>query len=150
MTKMKVQQNPLVNDLVLGRENAWETLYDPARISLRAAPEFVTENLNVAAQYGDYATGGDVEALRDIAAGTGALIRNGLKKVAAYRDSDGALHQCSAVCPHLGCIVDWNSAEKTWGCPCHGSRFDPYGKVLNAGKHTFINASDIPGERSDG
>jgi glycine/D-amino acid oxidase-like deaminating enzyme/nitrite reductase/ring-hydroxylating ferredoxin subunit len=121
----------LLTDLIQGRENEWEALYDPSRISLKAAAEFVKENLNVMAQYRDYATGGDVDAVGEIARGTGALIRDGLKKVAAYRDSHGELHKCSAVCPHLGCIVDWNPTEKSWDCPCHGSRFDLRGKVLN-------------------
>jgi glycine/D-amino acid oxidase-like deaminating enzyme/nitrite reductase/ring-hydroxylating ferredoxin subunit len=121
----------LLTDLILGRQNEWESLYDPSRISLRAAPEFAKENLNVAAQFGDYATAGDVEKVREIAPGTGALLRDGLKKVAVYRDPQGKLHKRSAICPHLGCIVDWNSTEKSWDCPCHGSRFDPHGKVLN-------------------
>ena len=59
------------------------------------------------------------------------MVRRGLDKVAVYRDEQGALHERSAVCPHLGCIVHWNRAEKTWDCPCHGSRFDAYGKVIN-------------------
>jgi glycine/D-amino acid oxidase-like deaminating enzyme/nitrite reductase/ring-hydroxylating ferredoxin subunit len=121
----------LLTDLIQGRKNDWETLYDPSRVSLKAAPGFAKENLNVAAQYRDYVTGGDVEAVREIAQGTGAVVREGLKKVAVYRDSKGELHKRSAVCPHLGCIVGWNSTEKTWDCPCHGSRFDPHGKVLN-------------------
>jgi glycine/D-amino acid oxidase-like deaminating enzyme/nitrite reductase/ring-hydroxylating ferredoxin subunit len=121
----------LLTDLIQGRNNDWTTLYDPARISVRAAKEFAKENLNVAAQYTDYATGGDVDKAGEIGARTGALIRQGLKKLAVYRDTEGKLHKCSAVCPHLGCIVDWNSVETTWDCPCHGSRFDPFGKVLN-------------------
>jgi glycine/D-amino acid oxidase-like deaminating enzyme/nitrite reductase/ring-hydroxylating ferredoxin subunit len=121
----------LLTDLILGRKNEWETLYDPSRISLRAAPEFVKENLNVAAQFTDYVSPGDVDGVREVARGTGAVIRRGLKKIAAYRDSHGELHEGSAVCPHLGCIVDWNPTEKSWDCPCHGSRFDPRGKVLN-------------------
>jgi Rieske Fe-S protein len=121
----------LLTDLVLGRENEWQKLYDPARISLRATPEFAKENLNVVAQFGDYATTGDVDQADEIAAGSGALMRHGLTKKAVYRDTHSKLHECSAVCPHLGCIVDWNSTEKTWDCPCHGSRFDPDGKVLN-------------------
>ena len=128
----------LLTDLIRGRENKWETLYDPSRISMKAAPEFAKEILNVTAQYGDYATAGDVDRVEEIAAGTGALMRHGLKKVAVYRDSHGELHKCSAICPHLGCIVDWNSAEKTWDCPCHGSRFDPYGKVLNGPANTGL------------
>jgi Rieske Fe-S protein len=121
----------LLADLVQGRKNEWESLYDPSRVSLKAASEFAKENLNVALQYGDFATPGDVEGVRDIAPGTGAIVRDGIKKLAVYRNTHGVLHKCSAVCPHLGCVVAWNTMEKTWDCPCHGSRFDPYGKVLN-------------------
>jgi len=59
------------------------------------------------------------------------VLRRGAHKIAAYRDSDGIVHERSAACTHVRCIVDWNTAEKSWDCPCHGSRFDPYGKVLN-------------------
>ena len=59
------------------------------------------------------------------------MMRQGTKKFAVYRDEDGTPHIRSAVCTHLYCIVDWNSVEKTWDCPCHGSRFDPYGNVVN-------------------
>jgi Rieske Fe-S protein len=54
-----------------------------------------------------------------------------MKKIACYRDADGVSHRMTAVCPHLGCIVHWDVAASTWDCPCHGSRFDPYGKVVN-------------------
>jgi len=64
-------------------------------------------------------------------AGEGAVLRRGLHKIAVYRDEQGALHQRSATCTHLGCIVRWNAGEKTWDCPCHGSRFSPDGQVLN-------------------
>ena len=67
----------------------------------------------------------------EIPRGSGAVLRRGLSKVAAYRDENGALHEVSAVCPHLKCIVEWNPAAKTWDCPCHGSRFDRLGKVTN-------------------
>jgi Rieske Fe-S protein len=59
------------------------------------------------------------------------VLRRGLKKVAAYRDDTGQLHEFSAVCPHLGCVVHWNDADKTWDCPCHGSRFSSVGKVAH-------------------
>ena len=121
----------LLSDLIGRRENAWETLYDPSRKSLRAAGEFAKENLNVAVQYADLVTGGDVDRARAIPKGSGAIIRDGLRKIAAYRDDQGQVHECSAICPHLGCVVDWNNAEKTWDCPCHGSRFDPFGRVIN-------------------
>jgi Rieske Fe-S protein len=59
------------------------------------------------------------------------VVQRGLRKVAVYRDPQGALHECSAVCPHLGGVVAWNDVEKSWDCPCHGSRFDSNGRVLN-------------------
>lgn len=118
-------------DLNLGRENPWASLYDPSRKTLRAMGEFAKEYLNVAKQYGDWLTGGDVGSAAEIGPDAGAVIRRGLSKVAGYRDAGGTLHGCSATCPHPGCIVDWNDAEKTWDCPCHGSRFDRFGTVVN-------------------
>jgi glycine/D-amino acid oxidase-like deaminating enzyme/nitrite reductase/ring-hydroxylating ferredoxin subunit len=124
----------VLSDLILGNPNDWVTLYDPHRVSLRARPieEFAKENADVALQYvKDYASPGDASSESDIPRGEGRLIRQGLHKIAAYCDDNGKLHRHSAVCTHLKCIVQWNTAEKTWDCPCHGSRFDPYGKVLN-------------------
>jgi glycine/D-amino acid oxidase-like deaminating enzyme/nitrite reductase/ring-hydroxylating ferredoxin subunit len=121
----------LITDLIVGKENRWEKLYDPSRISLRATPEFLRENLNVAAQYRDLLTPGEISVPDTLARESGAVMRDGLKKIAVYKDKTGALHMRSAVCPHLYCIVDWNDTEKTWDCPCHGSRFDRYGKVIN-------------------
>ena len=121
----------LLTDLILGRKNPWTELYDPSRKKIRATPQFVRQALNVAVQYADWATGGDVDSVDKIEPGSGAVLRRGAKKIAAYKDNQGTVHLRSAVCTHLYCIVDWNSAEKTWDCPCHGSRFDPYGKVIN-------------------
>jgi glycine/D-amino acid oxidase-like deaminating enzyme/nitrite reductase/ring-hydroxylating ferredoxin subunit len=121
----------LLTDLILGRENAWAHLYDPSRKTFRAGLEFAKENLNVIMQYKDWLIGSEVHSSDEIAPGTGAIIQRGLRKVAAYRDVKGMLHEHSAVCTHLGCIVAWNSGEKTWDCPCHGSRFDAYGKVIS-------------------
>jgi len=122
----------LLSDLIVGRKNPWKDLYDPGRVPVGAASDLITEGANVAAQYTDWVTGGDIEDAEQLAPGTGAVVRQGLTKVAAYRDETGKLHECSAVCPHLGCIVAWNSAEKSWDCPCHGSRFSAKGEVLNA------------------
>jgi glycine/D-amino acid oxidase-like deaminating enzyme/nitrite reductase/ring-hydroxylating ferredoxin subunit len=120
----------LVSDLILGKQNGWAELYDPARKRLKATNEWVKENLNAAAQYTDYVTPGEVSSADQIQPGHGALLRKGLKKVACYRDEQGTLHECSAVCTHLMGIVHWNDAEKSWDCPVHGSRFDCKGKVL--------------------
>ncbi|HET7365251.1 MAG TPA: FAD-dependent oxidoreductase [Burkholderiales bacterium] len=121
----------LLCDLILGRKNPWEKLYSPARVPVKAAGEFAREDLNMAAQYADWLTPGDVKSLDQIGRDSGAIVRHGLEKLAVYRDANGALHECLAACPHLGCIVQWNPGEKTWDCPCHGSRFDAYGKVIN-------------------
>jgi Rieske Fe-S protein len=121
----------LITDMIMGRENPWATLYDPARKSPLAALTFAKENLNVASQYASWVTPAEVSDVEEIRPGTGAIVRSGLSRVAAYRDPSGNLHERSAVCTHLGCIVAWNAAESSWDCPCHGSRFDPEGKVLN-------------------
>jgi len=121
----------LLKDLILGRRNSWATLYDPSRKSLRAVLTFAEENLNVAGQYAAWVTPGEISAPEELKSGMGAILRRGLSKIAVYRDDAGKLHERSAVCPHLGCIVAWNPTERSWDCPCHGSRFNPSGKVLN-------------------
>ncbi|WP_242928982.1 FAD-dependent oxidoreductase [Pontibacter vulgaris] len=121
----------LITDLIMGRPNLYEKLYDPGRVSLKSSGEFMKENLNVAAQFKDYVTGGDVDDPMQVMPGTGAIMRKGMTKVAVYCDQDGKRHECSAICPHLGCVVSWNNVESSWDCPCHGSRFDPFGNVIN-------------------
>ena len=123
----------LITDLIVGRKNPWTTLYNPSRrmSKLGALADLVGENLNVAAQYVELATGGDVKSVDEIKPDEGMIVRRGLSKIAVYRDAKGALHEHSALCTHLGCVVAWNSAEKSWDCPCHGSRFDAYGHVLD-------------------
>ena len=121
----------IISDMIVGRENPWAGLYDPARVSVKAGGEFVSENLNVAAQLKDYVTGGDVSSLRALKPGEGAIVRQGLRKLAVFRDEDGVLHENSAVCTHLGCIVAWNPLERCWDCPCHGSQFAPDGTPIN-------------------
>ena len=121
----------LIPDLILGIENRWAKLYDPARVTTKSAPSFLRENVNVAAQYADWVMPGEVSSPDEIKPGSGAVMRDGATKLAVYRDDGGAMHIRSAVCTHLYCIVDWNDLEKTWDCPCHGSRFDRYGKVVN-------------------
>jgi glycine/D-amino acid oxidase-like deaminating enzyme/nitrite reductase/ring-hydroxylating ferredoxin subunit len=120
----------LVSDQILGRKNPWADLYDPARRPTRSIATFVRENANAAGQLADYVTPGDAASAEEIPPDGGAVLRRGLLKVAAYRDPSGALHECSAVCPHLKCLVRWNAIEKTWDCPCHGSRFDAKGKLI--------------------
>jgi glycine/D-amino acid oxidase-like deaminating enzyme/nitrite reductase/ring-hydroxylating ferredoxin subunit len=121
----------LLTDLILGRKNAWQKIYDPARKPVRAAGTFLKETANMAAQFGDWLKPGEVPSADQIERRSGALLRDGRRMIAAYRDEKGRLHEMSAVCNHLGCIVHWNAAESTWDCPCHGSRYDRFGKVFN-------------------
>ena len=122
----------LLTDLILDRQNPWARLYEPGRItlSLDTVKEFIKENINVASEYAELLTGGDVAEEAQIRPGEGAVLRRGLTKVAVYKDEAGATHACSAICPHLGCVVHWNGLEKSWDCPCHGSRFDAFGALL--------------------
>ncbi len=121
----------LVSDLVARRDNPWEALYDPSRKPVHGLADFASEQARTLARYGEWLTGGDVDSVNEIAAGEGAVLRDGLRKIAVYRDAQGGLHAVSAKCTHLGCAVHWNSAERSWDCPCHASRFDIEGNVLH-------------------
>jgi glycine/D-amino acid oxidase-like deaminating enzyme/nitrite reductase/ring-hydroxylating ferredoxin subunit len=133
----------LITDLVMGRESPWEALYDPSRKTARALGTYARENLNVAGRLAvDYLSPGEVDSADEIPAGEGAILRRGLTKVAVYRDGDGGLHERSALCTHLGCIVAWNRAEKSWDCPCHGSRFDRYGQVITGPANVDLSPAE--------
>jgi glycine/D-amino acid oxidase-like deaminating enzyme/nitrite reductase/ring-hydroxylating ferredoxin subunit len=140
----------VLSDLLAGREDEWASLYDPGRITLRATPSWVRENANVAKQYADWLKTGDVGSPDEVPVGGGGILVHGTKRYALFRDDHGALHACDAVCPHLGCIVRWNSAETSWDCPCHGSRFDAKGAVVEGPANrdlARIDPSELPDER---
>ncbi len=137
-----VMSGMILRDLILGQENPWAKLYDPSRKTLSSAGEFAKENLDVAAQYAAWVTPGDIDSIDNVSRGEGAVIRSGLEKHAVYRDEHGVVHQMSAVCPHLQCIVQWNNDEKTWDCPCHGSRFDCQGSVIVGPANTDLKPVD--------
>jgi glycine/D-amino acid oxidase-like deaminating enzyme/nitrite reductase/ring-hydroxylating ferredoxin subunit len=140
----------LLPALIAGEDHPWATLYDPSRITLRAAGEWLKENLNVAAQYREYATRGDVDGVDEVPAGEGRVLRRGATPLAVYRSPDGEVVVRSAICPHLWCVVDWNSAEKTWDCPCHGSRFAPDGKVINGPSRAPLGEATLDDEAGSG
>ena len=133
----------LLTDQIMGRDNPWADLYDPSRKSLAAIKDFAQENINVAAQYTEALTPGEIESVDEVKEDEGAILRKGLSKIAVYRDEDGVIHTISAVCVHLGCIVTWNGSEKTWDCPCHGSRFDALGTPINGPANTPLASEDI-------
>ena len=85
----------------------------------------------MAKQYLDLLTPEDVKSVNELKTGEGAIITMGLKKVAVYKNENNIIQSYSAICPHLGCVVQWNSNEKSFDCPCHGSRFTTDGNVVN-------------------
>lgn len=121
----------IINDLIHNRANPWSHLYNPGRVTLTAAIAFAKENFDVARQYLDWGRPHAKDDSHDLAPGGGCVVQRGLHKVALYRDPQGVVHEHSAVCPHLGCIVHWNAVESSWDCPCHGSRFQADGTVVN-------------------
>jgi len=138
----------LIRDLLLSRANPYETLYDPGRKTLRSIGDILAENLNVLPQYGKWLTSGDGGPVQEIEPGEGRVLRRGLKKVAVCRNERGQLCTLSAVCPHLGGIVTWNAAEKTWDCPAHGSRFSAEGRILNGPANSDLERIRMPAKRS--
>lgn len=121
----------LIADLVDGRTNPFEAVFSVSRATPKAIGDYLRENVNVAAQFKDYIAPGAARSAEALGPGEGAVLRRGLKLVAAYRDEQGTLREHAAVCTHLGCPVHWNALERCWDCPCHGSQFAPDGKVLN-------------------
>lgn len=122
----------VIADDILGRSNPHAPLFDPKRLTVRAsAPSFTRENGKVAWHFtGDRVVHPQRGSIDDLGPGEAAVEGLPLRPVAGYRDEHGELHKVSAVCTHLKCIVTWNGAERSWDCPCHGSRFDVDGKVL--------------------
>lgn len=122
----------LISDLIMGRENVLESVYDPSRKMLNNLGRYIRENSNaVSYMVSDFVAPAEVDTEDQIGNGEGAILRRNLQKIAAYRDDHGKLHECSASCTHLGCIVQWNASERSWDCPCDGSRYAPDGKVLH-------------------
>lgn len=136
----------LLTDLIMGRPNPWASVYDPMRPVTRGAGAWLKENLNAAARYGRYLKPSEVPGVEEIPPGGGAVIRRGLRRIAASRDEHGELTEVSAICPHLGGVVCWNSESKSWDCPVHGSRFAADGSVLDGPAVTDL--PPVPGTRS--
>ncbi len=121
----------MLADRVLGRDNPWADFFDSTRLNLRqSVTELIKENANVVKRFLGDRLGTDTRSIGDLAPGEAAVLVHASKRVAAYRDPAGALHAVSPVCTHMGCTVTWNTAETTWDCPCHGSRYDYDGKVI--------------------
>lgn len=132
----------MARDHFLGKRNPWSDLFEIHRKKIRGgAWRYVTENLDYPFHLlRDRLAGAEVDSTDGIQIGEGKIARIDGKKVAAYRDETGKVNLLSPVCTHLGCIVRWNAADRTWDCPCHGSRFHPTGEV-------FAGPAETPLER---
>lgn len=119
-------------DAIAGRENPWAAAFDSRRRAPKAsAKAFVVENAEVGVRFvGDRLKARNAPSAGELQPGEGALADLDGRTVAAYRDDDGTLHAVSPTCTHMGCRVTFNTAEKSWDCPCHGSRFDVDGRVI--------------------
>lgn len=121
----------MITDAISGRDNPWAEAFDSTRVRPKqAAKEFVKENLNVASKLVGGKITTSVGSPADVSPGQAAVLIVGGESLAMFRDEKGTLHSVAAECTHMGCRVAWNTAERSWDCPCHGSRFDPDGAVL--------------------
>ncbi len=123
----------ILTDLILGRQNPYAALYDATRVKPKAgAKDFIQENAEVAFHFvADRLAKPEGHELSEVPEGEGRILEVDGKKVAVFREEGGVVHAVSPVCTHVGCYVHWNKAERSWDCPCHGSRFSPTGEVLN-------------------
>ncbi|MBL9037603.1 MAG: FAD-dependent oxidoreductase [Archangium sp.] len=135
----------ILTDRVLGRPNPWTDLYDATRIKpLASLKSYITENID----FPFYFVSGaikppDVLSVADVGVNEGKIVRVDGKQLAVFRDGGGDLHAVSSVCTHLGCHVGFNSAQKSWDCPCHGSRFSVDGEVLDGPAVKPLQRHDI-------
>jgi glycine/D-amino acid oxidase-like deaminating enzyme/nitrite reductase/ring-hydroxylating ferredoxin subunit len=120
----------LLTELIAGRDHPWASHFDPNRVSVSAVPELTKLGVLTGLRLVGDRIAPAGSSVEDLAKGEARVVRSGLGKIGVYRDDDGALHAVSLRCTHLGCLTRWNDAERSWDCPCHGSRFDVDGAVL--------------------
>ncbi len=141
-----VMAGRLLAGSITGQELAWSQLYDPRRLhpAREAGPMIKLQAKAARHLIGDRLRPSHVDSLDDVSPGTGAVLRVSGQRCAVYRDDSGVLHGVSARCTHLGCIVHFNDAERAWECPCHGSRFDIDGSVLQGPANKPLEAARLP------
>jgi glycine/D-amino acid oxidase-like deaminating enzyme/nitrite reductase/ring-hydroxylating ferredoxin subunit len=133
----------ILNDLISDRTNPWSEVFDATRIKpLAAAKSFIGENVGTGAQL----VGGYLRSyahLDEVRAGEAAIVKLDGKRTAVFRDEGGRLRAVSAVCTHMGCVLGWNSLDRTWDCPCHGSRFSLEGAVIHGPATTDLERMPV-------
>jgi len=135
----------LVSDLILGIANPWKDLYSPKRLKAEAIPGVIGHLVAANMEYKDYLTAKDVTDIEEIVPGQGGIYCKGMNRYAVYKDEEGKVHACSAVCTHMKGLVRWNNSEKSWDCPVHGSRFDKYGKTIHG--PAKLDLTEVPLEK---
>ncbi|MFD0794204.1 FAD-dependent oxidoreductase [Mucilaginibacter litoreus] len=122
----------IISDMIIGKQSPYQKLFSPSRIKPVAGfTEFVKENADVAYRFiADRFSADKIESLKELAPGTGTIVKYEGDKLAVYKDDAGNITALSPTCTHAGCIVNFNAAEKSWDCPCHGGRYDINGKVI--------------------
>lgn len=122
----------ILADLAAGEENAWCEAFDATRVKpIAGGARFLGENIGVAAHLiGGYLSRKQ-KSFDTLSPGQAAILKIEGEKIAAFKDENGNVHAVSAVCSHMGCLVGWNENDRTWDCPCHGSRFEFDGEVLH-------------------
>src|SRR4030095_8943312 len=118
-------------DAATGAKNPWQKLFSADRKVLGAAWNFLRENSDYPRYLAKGHLAGTESYIADMKRGEGRIVRANGRKAAVFCDDEQRLHVLSAICPHLGCVVVWNEAERTWDCPCHGSRFQATGEVIS-------------------
>jgi glycine/D-amino acid oxidase-like deaminating enzyme/nitrite reductase/ring-hydroxylating ferredoxin subunit len=134
----------MARDRVLGRENPWSDLFDPGRKKIKGGLwDYLRENKDYPYyMVRDRFAGAEGRSLRAVRRGEGRILELDGTRVAAYRDESGSVTRLSPICTHMGCVVAWNAAERTWDCPCHGSRFEPTGTVLSGPAESPLPRAD--------
>jgi len=138
----------LLCDMIQGRDNPYAGLFSPSRLDPAALPGILTEGGQAVKSMVKRFFQIPAEAAKDIPAGHGGIVFLNGKKAGVYRDESGALHPVDIRCPHLGCQLEWDPDEKTWDCPCHGSRFDCLGRLISGPAQTDLDSSLRTGRRS--
>lgn len=130
----------VITDQILGKNNIWSDVYSPNRVlpTLKSVEGLASEAAVTTRAYAEAVALRNLTDLKgmvspasaeaDVLPGTGAVLQEGLKKVAVFKDEDGTVHRFSAICNHLGCLVEYNPNDHAFDCPCHGSQFDSRGR----------------------
>jgi glycine/D-amino acid oxidase-like deaminating enzyme/nitrite reductase/ring-hydroxylating ferredoxin subunit len=122
-----------ISSLILNGSSPFEAIFDPGRKSASSSSvaEFVRGQVGAVKNLAEHLSPGEISSVDELEPREGGILRRGLSKIAAYRDENGVVVERSANCTHMGCVIHWNSFERCWDCPCHGSQFAPDGEVLN-------------------